>query len=239
MRRESSRWLMISADAENKTGPLCGLSQRPGNEKRTCEDDASEKRPLEQSEIGPWHPSAIHLTLLTRTQESCSRNCAEVTPRPFSSATCWRSNDMWKTEKAKVHIKTCRAHIGGALITDHDARLPPFHWRNKRIRHSDIERGGMLVTRVLLSYAHAGPQCDRLDAICDTDEWNFWEMQSCEFWEETQHRSQEQNGFKVYQCNPFLLLKARRPLCPLLPLLTAEKWKWGCLDFCDPAQIYH
>lgn len=33
---------MISADVENKTGALCRLSQKPGDEKRTCEGDAPE-----------------------------------------------------------------------------------------------------------------------------------------------------------------------------------------------------
>lgn len=60
------------------------------------------KRPLEESELMPWHPSVINLTLLMLTQKHWSRNWADVTPRPYSSATCWRWNDMWKTEKACI-----------------------------------------------------------------------------------------------------------------------------------------
>lgn len=57
----------------------------------------------------------------------------------------------------------------------------PLFWRNRHIWRGNIEHGGILVTRVLLYYAHARPQCDKLDAtlqVCDTDEWNFWEMLS-------------------------------------------------------------
>lgn len=47
---------MMSADVENKTGALCGLSQKPGDEKRTCEGGRFTerlKRPLEDSETVP------------------------------------------------------------------------------------------------------------------------------------------------------------------------------------------
>lgn len=182
MRRESSRWLMIKADVENKTGPRCGLSQRPGNGNHTCEEDAS-KRPLEESELMPWHPSAINLALLPLTQKHWSRNCAEVTPRSYSSATCWRWNDMWKTEKANVHIKICKAHIGGMPITKRDTILPlflPFLVQKTHLTRWYWGRWD-IITQMLLYHACARPQCDKLDArlqVCDTDEWNFWGMHS-------------------------------------------------------------
>lgn len=148
--KEASLWVITEA-RERKTHMWGGrFRERP-------------KSPLEESELMPWHPSAINLTLLTLTQKHWSRNCTEVTPWPYSSATSWRWN-MWKSQRAYENL---------IPLTFFDAKkthLTWWYWGQWD-----------MIIHMLLYYTCARPQCDELDAtlqVCDTDEWDFWGMHS-------------------------------------------------------------
>lgn len=198
------------------------------------------KRPLDESELMAWHPSAINLTLLTLTQKYWSRNCTEVTPRPYSSATRWRWNDMWKTVKANLHLKTFKAHIGGMLINKCDTIVPLFHFLVQKTHLYRWYWGWWdIITHMLLYYTCAKPQCDKLNAtlqVCDTDEWNFGGMHSAAASSERKLSTNPINkmDFRSTDANFFLLQASSLPSAAVVDdkgmKIGMFGFLWSCTD---------